>query len=266
MKQITKLFLLTSILLNAGDPCPIHFNFYDAGMPSWLNQSSVLNKLENKDFWLGIGHAYKLQDNHMLSMQITKVFKNSPADIAGLQVGDIILKIDNLPLSVENKERFFDDILKKKHLNDVVTFTILRDKKEKKISLVLDKMRDPLIRNLKRQLIDDRKKEDGTEPCTTVENFILKKEEIKKVHAKVFLKNKSFDCKNAHKKISTLNLVKQYSEGNVFVIRGSRRILFAHLGWKSMCVNYNGNLTQTQRRKVLSTLFDDYIKDRHLNP
>lgn len=38
IQKITKLFVFMSILINAGDPCPIHFKFYDAGMPSWLSQ------------------------------------------------------------------------------------------------------------------------------------------------------------------------------------------------------------------------------------
>ena len=264
MKQIqkmTKLFLLMSFFLNAGDPCPISFKFYDAGMPSWLNPSIILNKLEHKAFWLGIRYSSTLQDNNTLGIRITQVHKNSPADMAGLEVGDFITKVDNMPISIQDKDKPFDAVLKKKHLNDLLTLTLLRDKKQQKVSLVLQQMRDPLILKLKEQLLKERKS-----ACTHIENSVLIKEEKKKVHAAIFLKNKRFNCTHAHKKLATLKWVDKDNKGKVFVVRGSKRILFAHIGWKTLCVNYKGNLTQSQRRKVLSALFDDYIEERHLHP
>lgn len=264
--KTTKIFLFMSILVNAGDPCPIQFKFYDAGIPSWLNQEEVLSTLSNKSFWLGIDYSTKLEKNGTLGIKITKIYKNSPAELSGLKAGDYITKIDNVPIAKQDKNTPFDKVLMQKNLNDSITFSLLRDEKKQKVSLILNQTRDPLIVKLSQQLVDDRERKNRKFPCTHVKHSVLEKEKKKKVHAEIFLKNKRFDCENAHKKISDLKLVDEYSKGNVFVIRGSKRILFVHLGWKTMCVNYNGNLTQTQRRKVLSTLFDDYIKDRHLNP
>lgn len=265
IQKITKLFLFISMALNAGDPCPIHFKFYDAGVPSWLDKQQVLSTLKSKSFWLGISYASK--STHK-GFKISKVYKDSPADKAGIKMGDYITKIDNI--SIKNKDDtniIFDTALKTKNLNDSMIFTVLRDGKHQNIPLVLNKIRDPLIPKLKKQLIQDREY-DTSYNCTHVTSDVLVGEKRKKVYAEVFINGRSFDCKNAHKKISALKLklFNKWDTGNVVVVRGSRRILFAHLGWKTICVNYDGDLTQSQRKQVLSDLFDDYIEDRHKNP
>ena len=261
MPKITKLFLLLSLFLNAGDPCPVDFKFVDAGMPDWLNPSSVLGKLKHKAFWLGVRYVTKLQDDNTLGVQITHVYPHSPAANAGLRAGDLITKIDGMPISLQERERPFDAVLKKKRFNDLLTLTLLRDKKPQNVSLVLDQVRDPLILTLKEELLKER-----TPACTHVENRVLTKEEKKKVHAAVFLKNKRFDCNYAHKKLAAIEGIDADSKGSVFVVRGSKRILFAHVGRKTLCVNYRDNLTQSQRREILSALFDDYIADRYAHP
>ena len=39
------LLILLSVATNAGDPCPISYNFYDAGVPQWLDRDDILEAL-----------------------------------------------------------------------------------------------------------------------------------------------------------------------------------------------------------------------------
>jgi len=45
IKKIT-LVVLFSMVTYAGDPCPISFEFYDAGVPQWLDREDILDKLK----------------------------------------------------------------------------------------------------------------------------------------------------------------------------------------------------------------------------
>jgi len=85
----------------------------------------------------------------------------------------------------------------------------------------------------------------------------------------MFIKGtRQFNCKTAHKqKLDDPKMFGYEPGGNVIMVRGSKRILFAHLGWKTVCVDYNGlNLTDKEQDKLLSNLFDAYTDDRFKNP
>ena len=45
IKKIALLAWLSSSIY-AGDPCPIHFKFYDAGVPQWLDREDILEALK----------------------------------------------------------------------------------------------------------------------------------------------------------------------------------------------------------------------------
>jgi len=199
--KTAKIFLFMSILANAGNPCPIQFKFHDAGMPSWLDHEEVLSTLEDKSFLLGITYSSKYKRNGVLGSKITKIYKNSPAELSGLKAGDIITHIDNIPISKQSTSSLFDKVMTQKNLNDTLTLSIVRDEKKQKVSLILNQIGDPLISKLRNQLVEDRKRKDPK--CTHVVNTILEKEKKKKVHAEIFLNNNRFDCENAHKKISS---------------------------------------------------------------
>lgn len=69
----------------AGDPCPIEFNFYDLGAPSWLDRNALLDGLASQESWMGIRYA-----DHADGVQIKAVAEGSPAAKAGPTVGQVI--------------------------------------------------------------------------------------------------------------------------------------------------------------------------------
>ncbi len=65
--------------------------------------------------------------NDSLGVLITKIIKNSPAEKANLQTGDIILKIDKTTISESSD---LVNYLQKKEVGEKVTLTILRDQEK----------------------------------------------------------------------------------------------------------------------------------------
>ena len=100
------------------------------------------NGIVKRDFWTGISiHAvdegiakyYNLQNSN--GVIITKVDRNSPASKSGLQVGDVILKINDLKVVDEDTIVF---ILHQARTNDTLRLNVLRDNKNININLKLE--------------------------------------------------------------------------------------------------------------------------------
>ncbi|MBI3980434.1 trypsin-like peptidase domain-containing protein [Candidatus Microgenomates bacterium] len=66
---------------------------------------------------------------------IREVMSDSPAEKAGLQVGDIISKIDNVSLNEKNGG--LSQIISKKKVGDTINLTVFRDGKEINVSVIL---------------------------------------------------------------------------------------------------------------------------------
>ncbi|MEP7236011.1 MAG: PDZ domain-containing protein, partial [Ignavibacteriota bacterium] len=65
---------------------------------------------------------------------ITNLYRNSPAAAAGLQVGDVIVAIDNEHVrSLED----LNSIITDRKVGDVVTFTVLRSEGKMKVKMQL---------------------------------------------------------------------------------------------------------------------------------
>lgn len=83
---------------------------------------------------------YKIEDTHIpngalvYKTKVSGITKNSPAEKAGLQDNDIILKIDNDTISEQKSLPF---LLSEYPLNSKITATILRDGLEKEIEIQL---------------------------------------------------------------------------------------------------------------------------------
>lgn len=77
------------------------------------------------------------------SIVVIEVFEDSPASIAGLKVGDIITKLDNV--SLEDKDgTYLSDYIKNSG-KDKVVLTILREEEEKDITINLSKVDIPYV-------------------------------------------------------------------------------------------------------------------------
>ena len=242
--------------LNAGDAGPFSIDFYDAGVPPWLNRDKILSELKSKKVWLGI--TSRPQDNGRL---VTRVFKDSPAKISGIKVGDIIT----------NKS--WDSLREKNQPNDIVEFIVTRDKKKmtKKIKLGA---RDPLVDKLLSIAGDENHMGEGHRQ---LHNLSMKSRGY--MYKNMFLKNRAFDCKNAHKKLSIKMLPKSsFTAGGaqVIVIRGSHRAMFINkgrytkIGANTICVNrvdYDGKkLTEEKVTKLYWKLFGDQIEYWYEHP
>jgi hypothetical protein len=81
------------------------------------------------------------------------------------------------------------------------------------------------------------------------------------IHEKSFIHQKSFNCKNASKKLNSIKSLQ--GGGNVVILRGSRRVLLALVGEKSFCIqssSYDGaRLNDTKLDNLYNRLFGDYI-------
>ena len=252
MKKITKLVmtLCLTLGLNAGDPGAFEIDFYDAGVPPWLVRDKVLSTLKSKEVWLGVTSRHKEEGR-----LVRRVFKDSPANKAGIEVGDMITN--------DNWDRLFEDA----KITDVIELAILRGNKKmvKKIKLGA---RDPLLRKL---ITVEGEGHHSGEKDRHINDLSTKNKAL--VYKKAFLKNKAFDCKNAHKKLSKKMLPKSDFRGGgaeVIVIRGSHRVMFVNMGMryedigkKTMCVNsadYDGkHLTNKKVNQLYWKLFGEQV-------
>lgn len=258
MKKRRKLILVLSMTLSvyAGDPGAFEIDFYDAGVPSWLDRDKILSGLKSKKVWLGVTSRPEQEGRY-----ITRVFDDSPAKKSGLLVGDIITQ--------ESWNALFDEYKP----NDAMDFIVLRDKKKitKKIKLG---MRDPLVDMLIGIEGDEHHSGGGHRQLHK-----LSDENRQYVYKNMFLKNKAFDCKNAHKKLSIKMLPDTRFTGHgaqVIVVRGSHRMMFVNrgryrkVGANTVCVNsadYDGeNLTKKKVTKLYWKLFTDQIEHWYDNP
>jgi len=248
--------LCMTLGLNAGDAGPFSIDVYDAGVPPWLDRDKVLVDLKSKKVWLGITSRSEKR-----CRLVTRVFSDSPAEKAGIEVGDIITK------------KSWDSLLEKNQPNDVVEFLVLRDKKKMTITVKLSRQ-DPLVDRLLSIPGDENHMGAGHRQ---LHGLSMKNRQY--IYKNMFMKNRAFDCKNAHKKLFMKMLpASKFTDGGaqVVVVRGSHRVMFINkgryskVGANTICVNsadYDGeNLTEKNVTKLYWKLFGDQIEDWYENP
>ncbi len=251
-KMMTKTLIftiLTSLSLEAGDACPVTFDYLNAGVPSWLDKQTVLKDLQFNQSHIGI-----YTDEYSNKVTITGTKEGTVADIIDLRANDIIEKIDGVTLADDIS---VSHLLHKKHGGELTTFQILRNKKKIIKTFKLGtRHRDPLIYKLQTYA--------RTIDCSGSGTYReLNEKEKKLVEKSIFKKFKRFDCENAHKNLEKLEL--DVYEGVVF-IRGSKRILISHIGHKTLCVNSKNYVGVTWTDKKIEELFSSYIEYRIENP
>lgn len=104
------------------------------------------NGVIKRDFWTGIsihsidaGIAKYYDLGSTFGVIITKVERNSPAEKAGLETGDIILEVDDIKI---NNEDTIVYIFHQARTNDILKLKILRDKKTLIKNLTLESKYD----------------------------------------------------------------------------------------------------------------------------
>ena len=98
------------------------------------NESENLeNQLTGEYTGLGVEIATYVSENSTNTNIITKVFKDSSAEKAGLKVGDIISKIDDIDLTHQTSSFIADRV--KNGTAESFTITYIRDNKENTITI-----------------------------------------------------------------------------------------------------------------------------------
>lgn len=112
-----------------------------AGMMDSLDDpySMYFDKTESENFSIALDGSYQgvgvqvLKNEEDGNILITAVFKNSPAEIAGLKAGDLVIKLNGESVSNYSAEDFSQKV--KNGESDTFKLTILRDEKEKEVVL-----------------------------------------------------------------------------------------------------------------------------------
>ena len=86
--------------------------------------------------------------------------------------------------------------------------------------------------------------------------------------AAVFKANRGFRCDDAH--VALLEESRRSFDGDIYIVRGSRRLLITMPNWGTTCVNIDAldgaALTQLAVVDVLNSIVSGYVKDRFKNP
>lgn len=246
---ITALLAVPSIA-SAGDPCPIGFDFWEVGSPEWLDNAELLAALESKDSWIGI--SFK---SGKAGLPVTNVSDGSPASKAGLVKGDLITALDGQPMT---DHKAGGAVFRGKKPGETVKVDIKRGEETKSLTVTLGGQ-DPFIG----AMIDFA----AAQNCSDARRANFTADQRAAIMAKLFKKAGRFECKTAHRKLRKLDFLE---DGDIVIVRGSKRVLVANTGWATTCVkaaDHDGaKLTQKGVGKVFEKVTRAYVKDRIDNP
>lgn len=115
-------------VISYGTSMPDYHNYYD-NFSITLDVDNSTENLEqaladNEDNYVGIG-IYMLENTTYNKVEIISVIKDSPAEKAGIKSGDLILKVNGIEYTADDKENISNKI--KGEEGTTVTMEILRD-------------------------------------------------------------------------------------------------------------------------------------------
>lgn len=249
---------LTAIVLSlpplaaqAGDPCPITISIVDLGVPSWLDQGTLLAEHDDIQAWYGFRSTQ--QSSGRL---IDYVHPNSLMERAGLTAGGFITKINGA--AVEDGMTF-DAIMDAISADDEVRFTVRQDGSTSDYDVSVGAI-DPFPISIARAL--------DTRDCSAGEIKIAGDLEKETLQPYFYDANHRFRCEDAH--VGLANALPPHTESEAYILRGSRRIIIAMPPWGTTCVNVSDvradNRSNEVLLQVIDRVADDYIADRHANP
>ncbi len=115
-------------------------------LPINLVKQSIDNFRTTGEFdrpYMGVG--YRMIDKETALMNemaagayVQQVLENSPAEKAGLKVGDVITEIDGIKIG-DDKDFSMAELINKKKIGDMVNLVLWRDKKQLNLSVKLEK-------------------------------------------------------------------------------------------------------------------------------
>lgn len=100
----------------------------------------MAQKLSNRG-WVGIEMD---QDEETGAMTVTEVVPDSPAQASGLKVGDVLLALNGIEFSEENKEKMYQ-ARKDWAPGTAITYTVSRKGKSKEIRLSLAQIPEDVV-------------------------------------------------------------------------------------------------------------------------
>ncbi|GAX60803.1 trypsin-like serine proteases [Candidatus Scalindua japonica] len=105
--------------------------------------SELFSFREIKKIWLGI--EVEETGEGKIGVLVTKVEEESPAENAGIQVGDVLVEMDSITI---NEVFDFNKNMLKKDIDHIVTFRISRNESKKNLKVKLQKIPLPSVEQL----------------------------------------------------------------------------------------------------------------------
>ena len=235
----------------AGDPCPIGITIQDLGSPEWLDNTALIRELDSSQTWIGI--RFKHTDEGLL---LTHVFQGAPAELAGLQIGDLLTKINGA--SADDREEigdFFDSI----KIGDALEIEIIRDEQALTITLIVGGA-DPVPL----AILDFLETDDCRAPRIETPTDDMRQD----VMARIFTETNGFRCEDAHIKLQPL--LEKYQSETIYFIRGSRRVLLTMPYYGTACMSAAAldgeGLNTVTVEAFIDRVIGRYVQERHENP
>ncbi len=120
------------------------FSALDDKYSRYFNEKEMKEYEEATDgHYVGIGILSNLEDG----IKILKVFKNSPAEEAGIQKGDLIIRVEGLSIEDVSEEKLINSLLGKE--GESVSITILRGDKKLSYDIIRRKIEVPFVESKK---------------------------------------------------------------------------------------------------------------------
>lgn len=241
-------FAFGPVAVWAGDPCPIRVNIVDIGAPEWLDRDELLSQLDARQPWIGIDYRDTPQ-----GIVLSRVDSQSPAATAGLAENDLVTAINGVAtIDIAARETLLDTIV----VGDTLTFARLG---KTPVTFTIGRT-DPVALGLSHAL---------SEQECRVSNFrVAEPQERVILLPLMFNPNRSFRCDDAHLALRALGERSEIDE--VYVVRGSRRLLLSMPYWGSTCVigaRLDGDgLTDEALIDAVRPVIDGFVQDRHNNP
>lgn len=237
----------------AGDPCPIGVELVDLGTPPWLDRDEILGGLQSQDTWVGINY-----ENVSNGLELHIVYPGSPAEEAGLQVEDIVTKIDGAPVGNDNANRAaFDGLANGRSAQ----FSVLRRGQSLDITVDVGR-RDPVLPVMEAALKQLE--------CRAASTRVADEAERAQLMPLFFNESRGFRCEDAHRVLADHFQDDYNSDKNVYLVRGSRRIILSMKHWGTTCISSESldgeNLTSSSALEAVDKVIARYVDDRHENP
>ena len=223
---------------HAGDPCPITLNISDLGSPDWLDNLALINALESRQIWVGISFNSTAE-----GLALTRVYKGSPAENAGLIAGDVVM-------SIAGRNALDDEAFARLNIGETVAVSILRGGEAHTVPLTVRGV-DPVPLAIVQHLHEADCRAPALAPPTA--------EMRDAVMAQLFTESRAFRCEDAHLALESLG--ERFESTTVYFVRGSRRILLTMPYFGTTCISTTALDGETLNAKTIGAVLEPVIQD-----